>query len=150
MPLWRAAENYRADGVPVVIVAGERYGAGSSRDWAAKGAALLGTSAIIASSFERIHRANLIGMGILPLLLPSTHRSDGLGISVLDWFRVSLEPEKLSPRCPVPVDIIRPDGTVTHLVCQAAVDTEQEVAALRAGGIMSLILERAKGSSSSL
>ena len=71
LPLWRAAERYRDDGTPVVLVAGERYGTGSSRDWAAKGPALLGVRAVLAVSFERIHRSNLVGMGILPIRLPA-------------------------------------------------------------------------------
>src|SRR6185295_3832838 len=70
LPLWDAAERYRAEGVPVILLAGDRYGMGSSRDWAAKGVALLGVRAVLAAGFERIHRSNLVNMGVLPLRLP--------------------------------------------------------------------------------
>jgi aconitate hydratase len=146
LPLWQAAGRYRENGVPVVIVAGERYGTGSSRDWAAKGTALLGVNSIIASSFERIHRSNLIGMGVLPLLLPPDQTPQTLALTVDDRIAIDVPAQTLASRCFVPVKLIRADGTTTSFVCQAAVETEQEVAALKAGGIMPLILQRAMSS----
>jgi aconitate hydratase len=143
LPLWKAATRYVEEAVPVVIVAGERYGTGSSRDWAAKGVALLGVNAVIASSFERIHRSNLIGMGILPLLLPQGRTSLSLDLTADDWISVDLSPSRILTRCLVPVQIVRPNGTKTTLECRADVQTEQEVAVLKAGGIMALILHRA-------
>ena len=143
LPLWRAADRYADDGVPVVVVAGERYGAGSSRDWAAKGVALLGTRAVLASSFERIHRSNLIGMGVVPLLLPEGRSPDALDLGVDDWIDVDVRSDLLAPRCPIQVRILREDGSETALGCRAAVETEQEIALLKAGGIMPFILHRA-------
>jgi aconitate hydratase len=143
LPLWQAARRYSDSSVPVVIVAGERYGAGSSRDWAAKGVALLGASAILASSFERIHRSNLIGMGILPLLLPADHTSEMLALTIADWIEIDARPDHLSPRCTVPVRIVRNDGEIIRMECHAAIETELEVATLKAGGIMPYILHRA-------
>jgi len=143
LPLWQAARRYAEDNVPVVIVAGERYGAGSSRDWAAKGAALLGASAILASSFERIHRSNLIGMGILPLLLPAGHTSEGLALQVCDSIEIDALPENLAPRCALPIRIARSNGEIIVMECHAAIETELEVNLLKAGGIMPFILRRA-------
>jgi aconitate hydratase len=143
LPLWRAAQRYFDDDVPVVIVAGERYGAGSSRDWAAKGVALLGARAILASSFERIHRSNLIGMGILPLLLPEKHTSETLALGVGDWIEVDAREDLLMPQCAVRARIFRTDGDIVELECRAAIETEQEIALLKVGGIMPFILHRA-------
>lgn len=91
LPAWRAAARYAEAGLPVVIVAGERYGNGSSRDWAAKGAQLLGARAVLANSFERIHRANLVGMGVVPLRLPPEWRPEALGIPPDDVIELGLD-----------------------------------------------------------
>ncbi|WP_455274971.1 aconitate hydratase AcnA [Rhizobium herbae] len=143
LPLWHAAERYAVDSVPVIIVAGERYGAGSSRDWAAKGVALLGARAVVASSFERIHRSNLIGMGVAPLLLPTGLGPETLRLSVLDWIEIDVRPECLAVRCLIDVRIYRSNGEIVDLKCRAAIETEQEIAILKAGGIMPFILRRA-------
>lgn len=142
LPLWRAAEAYRDQGTPVVIVAGERYGMGSSRDWAAKGAALLGARAVLAVSFERIHRANLIGMGILPLRLPQGVTPQGLGLQVQDRIEIDLEPARLQPRSPVAVTLRRGSGAVERFTATAAIETTLEVQILAKGGLMPLILDR--------
>ncbi|MBD9529800.1 aconitate hydratase AcnA [Paracoccus sp. PAR01] len=142
LPLWRAAEYYRCAGVPVVILAGERYGMGSSRDWAAKGAALLGTRAVLAVSFERIHRSNLIGMGILPLRLPVGVTPQTLAMSVCDRIEIDLNPARLAPRVPVEIRIHRSSGTVERFEAIAAIETSLEVETLAKGGLMPLILER--------
>ncbi|MGV6873219.1 aconitate hydratase AcnA [Pseudochelatococcus sp. B33] len=143
LPLWQAAGRYAAEGVHVVIAAGERYGAGSSRDWAAKGAELLGVRAILASSFERIHRSNLIGMGVLPLLLPAGHTSEGLDLTVDDWIEIDLPPQDLAPRSSARVRIVRGNGETVEMECRAAVETALEVEILKIGGMMPLILRRA-------
>ena len=100
LPLWIAAEQYRTDELPVVIVAGERYGTGSSRDWAAKGVALLGVRAVLALSFERIHRSNLVGMGILPIQLPKQ-----IQVQAGDRIEIEAAPALLTPRAPVTVTL---------------------------------------------
>jgi aconitate hydratase len=143
LSLWQAAQRYSEDDVPVVVVAGERYGAGSSRDWAAKGVALLGARAILASSFERIHRSNLIGMGILPLLLPGKHTPETLALGVGDWIEVDAREDLLVPRCAVRARVFKTNGDIVELECRAAIETEQEIAMLKAGGIMPFILHRA-------
>ena len=97
LPLYRAAERYRAEGVPTIIVAGRHYGAGSSRDWAAKGTALLGARAVLANSFERIHRSNLIGMGVLPLELPAEHHPSSLALQPGDRFEFAVDLSQLVP-----------------------------------------------------
>nr|HRO16244.1 aconitate hydratase AcnA [Paracoccus sp. (in: a-proteobacteria)] len=142
LPLWRAAARYHAQGQPVVIVAGERYGMGSSRDWAAKGAALLGARAVLAVSFERIHRTNLIGMGILPLRLPEGVTPAALALSVHDLIGIDADPARISPRSPVAVRIRRADGRVEEIAATAAIETSLEVETLLKGGLLPLILRR--------
>jgi aconitate hydratase len=142
LPLYRAAERYAGEGVPVVVVAGERYGMGSSRDWAAKGVALLGARAVLASSFERIHRSNLIGMGVLPLRLPIDRHPDNLHLQPGDRIEIDADPARIGPRCPVPVTIRRATGETETFVATAAVETNLEVEILRSGGIIPLILHR--------
>ncbi|MBB4231028.1 aconitate hydratase [Rhizobium mongolense] len=139
MPLWDAAQAYRNAGENVVIIAGECYGMGSSRDWAAKGAALLGAKAVLAVSFERIHRSNLIGMGILPLRI----NQDGRGLNVCpgDKVFVDLDKSTLEPRSAIRVELRRATGEVEVLEARAALETEAEVETLRHGGILPMILD---------
>ncbi len=141
LPLWRAAKLYRESGTPVVIVAGERYGMGSSRDWAAKGAALLGARGVLAASFERIHRSNLIGMGVLPLRMLSA-TPETLALTVHDKIDIDLDPGRLSPRGKVAVTIRRPSGEALSVDCIAAIETSLEVETLKSGGLMPLIMRR--------
>ncbi|MGN6820818.1 MAG: aconitate hydratase, partial [Sphingomonas sp.] len=140
LPLWRAAAHYAEAGQPVVILAGERYGMGSSRDWAAKGASLLGARAVLASSFERIHRSNLVNMGILPLRLPADRHPSALALAPEDRIEIDAPADTLAPRQAVPVAIHRRDGRVERFEAVAQVETELELAVLRAGGIIPLIL----------
>ncbi|GGF73301.1 aconitate hydratase [Paracoccus acridae] len=142
LPLWQAARRYRDMNTPVVIVAGERYGMGSSRDWAAKGAALLGTRAVLAVSFERIHRSNLIGMGILPLRLPDGVTPGSLALTAQDRIEIDLDPARLAPRAPVRVLVHRPGRAVEALEATAAIETSLEIETLARGGLMPLILDR--------
>ena len=145
LPLWQAAARYRDAGEPVVIVAGERYGMGSSRDWAAKGAALLGARAVLASSFERIHRANLIGMGVLPLRLAEGVTPQMLALTVHDLVEIDADPARIRPRAPVPVTIRHEDGRTARFTGTAAIETSLEVETLRRGGLLPLILKRVMG-----
>jgi aconitate hydratase len=142
MPIWDAATRYQADGEAVVLVAGERYGTGSSRDWAAKGQRLLGIRAVLACSFERIHRSNLVGMGILPLRLPVGVGPHSLQLQPGDRIEVDAAPQRLSPRCDVAIRILRQDGRVEPLLASAAVETQLEVDLLRAGGVIPTILKQ--------
>jgi aconitate hydratase len=147
MPLWRAAARYAETGQSVVIVAGERYGMGSSRDWAAKGASLLGARAVLASSFERIHRSNLVNMGVLPLRLPADRHPSLLKLRVEDRIEIDAPSDTLAPRAPVPVAVHRADGSVERFTARAEIETALELAVLRAGGIIPLILRDAGSAS---
>jgi aconitate hydratase len=142
MPLWRAATRYRQEGLNVVIVAGERYGMGSSRDWAAKGAALLGARAVLASSFERIHRSNLVNMGILPLRLPVGRGPRALNLAVGDMVLIDAEPACIAPRSSVSVTVVRWTGEVETFEAVAALETSLEVKVLHQGGLLPMILAK--------
>jgi aconitate hydratase len=143
LPLWQAAARYAEAGEPVVIVAGERYGMGSSRDWAAKGASLLGVRAVLASSFERIHRSNLVNMGILPLRLPEDRHPSALALEPGDEIEIDARPDKLTPRGTIPVAITHASGAIGRFEARVEVETELELRVLRAGGIIPLILAEA-------
>jgi aconitate hydratase len=143
VPLSQAADRYRAEAVPVVVVAGERYGMGSSRDWAAKGVGLLGVRAVLALGFERIHRSNLIGMGVLPLRLPAECSPAALALAPGDMIEIDAPADRLVPRGEVAVTIHRLDGRATRIVTVAAVETGLEIETLKAGGILPLILRKA-------
>ncbi len=148
LPAWRAAARYADAGLPVVLVAGERYGTGSSRDWAAKGAHLLGARAVLANSFERIHRANLVGMGVVPLRLPEGWRPEALGLRPGDVIEVALDLDTLAPRAAIPVAIRRADGGTTEGTASALLETAREVALIRGGGMIPTILRVALAASS--
>ncbi len=141
-PIWEVADRHRAAGEPVVLVAGERYGTGSSRDWAAKGQRLLGIRAVLAVSFERIHRSNLVGMGVLPLRLPAGVNPQTLKLAPGDRIEIDAQPQALSPRCAVPVRVLRADGRVETFEATAAVETQLEVELLRDGGVIPSILKK--------
>jgi aconitate hydratase len=147
LPLWDAARRYREVRQPVIIVAGERYGMGSSRDWAAKGVSLLGARAVLALSFERIHRSNLIGMGILPLRLPAEFGPDQLRLEAGDIVGIKADPETVAPRCSIPVTIRRANGDSVSFEATAAIETHLEIRTLQAGGILPLILNEKLNSS---
>lgn len=142
MPIFEAAQRYASDHDNVVLVAGERYGTGSSRDWAAKGQRLLGIRAVLAASFERIHRSNLIGMGILPLRFASGTHPDTLELEPGDRLEVDAPIERITPRCTVPVRLLRADGRMENIDVRAAVETQLECRLLRAGGVIALILQQ--------
>jgi len=142
LPIWEAARRYREAGDAVVLVAGERYGTGSSRDWAAKGQRLLGIRAVLALSFERIHRSNLIGMGILPLRLPAGMSHRALALQPGDRIEIDAEASAIQPRVPVPVIVHRADGRQERFNATAAIETQLEVELLRQGGVIPAILKK--------
>ena len=139
MPIYDAAMRYKAEGVPLMIFGGKEYGMGSSRDWAAKGTMLLGVRAVVAESFERIHRSNLVGMGVLPLLFPldvDRHTLDLKGDETFDLVGL----ETITPRMRVPMRIHRADGTTDEVSLICRVDTLDEVEYYRHGGILQYVL----------
>jgi aconitate hydratase len=142
LPIWEAAQRYRDDGDSLVLVAGERYGTGSSRDWAAKGLRLLGIRAVLANSFERIHRSNLIGMGILPIQLPAGALSGAMRVEAGDRIHILAHKSALKPRCPITVQVLRRGGKVDRIQARAAVETLLEMELLSYGGVMPSILHK--------
>lgn len=138
LPLWRAAARYAEIATPVVIVAGERYGTGSSRDWAAKGAALLGARAVLASGFERIHRSNLVNMGILPLRLPPDCHPAALALGPDD--RIEIDARHVSAHAEMRVVVHYATGATRHLRAVAEVETEREIEVIEGGGLIPLVL----------
>ena len=138
MPVYDAAVRYKAAGTPLVVLAGAEYGTGSSRDWAAKGTMLLGVRAVLATSFERIHRSNLVGMGVLPLVLPEPWQQ--LGLTGEETFDIPFE--HLVPRSTVVVKATRPDGTVREIPCMVRIDTPVELDQFRSGGILPFVLRK--------
>jgi aconitate hydratase len=142
VPLFEAAEIYRERGQPLIVIAGRNYGCGSSRDWAAKGPRLLGVGAIVAETFERIHRANLAGMGVLPLELePGTTRKT-LKLDGSETYAVLGIDEGLAPRCALTLEITRKDGSVTAVPVTCRLDTGEEIAYFGAGGLLPMMCER--------
>ena len=141
MPVYDAAVKYRERGTPLVVLAGTEYGTGSSRDWAAKGTMLLGVRAVLAASFERIHRSNLVGMGVLPLVLPEPWQQ--LGLTGEETFDIPFE--NLAPRATVTVTATAPDGTARRIDCLVRIDTPVELDQFRAGGILPFVLRKLLG-----
>jgi len=140
--IYEASVNYQAAGVPLVVLAGKEYGSGSSRDWAAKGTALLGVRAVIAQSFERIHRSNLIGMGVLPLQFPEGESAASLGLTGEETFDILGIEELNSGTTPstVTVRATAPDGRTTEFQAVVRIDTPGEADYYRHGGIMQYVL----------
>lgn len=139
MPIYDAAMKYKAEGTPLVIFGGKEYGTGSSRDWAAKGTFLLGVKAVICESFERIHRSNLVGMGVLPLVFQPGENRETLGLTgeeVIDIIGL----EELKPRMLLDLVIHRPDGSTTTTKVLCRVDTADEVEYYKNGGILHYVL----------
>ncbi|MEM4144679.1 MAG: aconitate hydratase AcnA [Candidatus Nitrosocaldus sp.] len=138
MSVYDAAMRYKREGVQLIVIAGKNYGAGSSRDWAAKGPKLLGVRAVIAESFERIHRSNLVEMGILPLQFIDGESADTLGIRGDETFDIMLD--DLKPRKVVELVVHRSDGSIARARLLARIDTEMELRYYMAGGIMHYVL----------
>lgn len=145
MPIFDAAMKYKADGTPLVVIAGKEYGTGSSRDWAAKGTLLLGVKAVIAESFERIHRSNLIGMGVLPLEFidgnsRSSYQLDGTEVIDIDGV------DSLQPGTKVAVTITRSDCSTQTFDALCRIDTQNELEYYKNGGILQYVLRKLKNS----
>ena len=141
MFIYEAALKYRKEGTPLVVLGGKEYGSGSSRDWAAKGTVLLGGRAVITESFERIHRSNLIGMGVLPLMLKEGDNWESLGIDGSETFSICGLSE-ISPRKTIDVKAIKPDGTEIRFEAVARLDTDVEVDYFNNGGILPYVLRK--------
>ncbi|MGE0875991.1 MAG: aconitate hydratase AcnA [Burkholderiales bacterium] len=139
MPIYDAAMKYIADGTPTVVFGGEEYGTGSSRDWAAKGTQLLGVKAVIARSFERIHRSNLVGMGVLPLQFKGGDSAQSLGITGNEEIEI-LGLASLRPQQDLTLSIRRADGSTQHVTVLCRIDTAIEVDYFRHGGILPYVL----------
>jgi len=137
--IFEAAQRYKAEGVPLIVLAGREYGTGSSRDWAAKGPLLLGVRAVIAESFERIHRSNLVGMGILPLQFGPNENAQSLELTGREKFTIR-GLDSLRPGQPVDVHAVADDGRETTFSARARVDNETEITYLHNGGILPLVL----------
>ena len=142
MSIYDAAMKYKDEGVPLVILAGADYGAGSSRDWAAKGTFLLGVRAVMATSFERIHRSNLVGMGILPLELPQGKTWESLGLTGEEVFEIPDLNDRLQPLSQIHVRAAAADGSVKEFACKVRIDTPVEMDYYRNGGILQTVLRK--------
>jgi aconitate hydratase len=142
--IFDAAMNYQATGTPLIVLGGIDYGMGSSRDWAAKGTFLLGVKAVITSSFERIHRSNLVMMGVLPLVFKDGENSASLGLDGTEAFNIEVD-DTLQPRQTVRVTATHENGTTTEFETVARVDTPIEVEYLRNGGILHYVLRQMAG-----
>ena len=138
-PIYTTAMRYKNEGVPLVVIGGKEYGTGSSREWAAKGTYLLGIKAVIAESFERIHRSNLVGMGVLPLVFKEGESRQSLGLTGDEMIDI-LGVEKLSPRMMMDVVITRADGSTVKTQVLCRVDTADEVEYYKNGGILHYVL----------
>ena len=139
--IYEASLNYKEAGIPLVVLGGVDYGMGSSRDWAAKGTFLLGVKAVIAKSFERIHRSNLIGMGVLPLEFPAGTDAETLGLDGTETFDIAVD-ETLQARQDVEVKATKSDGTVVQFTATCRIDTPVEVDYYRNGGILHTVLKQ--------
>jgi aconitate hydratase len=145
MSIFDAAEKYRAEGVPTLILAGKEYGSGSSRDWAAKGPLLLGVRAVIAESYERIHRSNLVGMGILPLQFLSEETPQTLGLTGEETFEIqgiAAIVEKFTPGETLKVRAVDAEGSAIEFDARVRIDTPQEAVYYRHGGILQFVLRQ--------
>ena len=147
--IYNAAMNYKKDGTPLVVLAGKDYGMGSSRDWAAKGTLLLGVRAVISESFERIHRSNLVGMGVLPLNFLEGQSAASLGLTGEESFDIDLpvatsgpDAGLIEPRCEIAVTATSPDGKKKNFKVRCRIDTPVEAEYYRNGGVLHTVLRR--------
>ncbi len=144
MAVYDAAMKYQAEGVPLVVIAGKEYGTGSSRDWAAKGTRLLGVKAVIVESFERIHRSNLVGMGVLPLQFKDGESRKTLRLTGCESFDISGLGDGIRPGMDVICDITRADGGRQKLTLLCRIDTQDEAEYFTSGGILHYVLGKLK------
>ena len=137
--IFDASMAYQEAGTPLVVIAGEQYGAGSSRDWAAKGTALLGVKAVIAESFERIHRSNLVGMGVVPFEFTGGDTRKSLGLTGDESVSIS-GLDSVQPLQEVPCTITMGDGTVKEITLKCRIDTAIEIEYIEHGGVLHYVL----------
>ncbi len=142
LPIWEAAERYLREGTPLIILAGKEYGSGSSRDWAAKGPQLQGVGAVIAESFERIHRSNLVGMGVLPLQFMAGQSPQSLGLNGYERYDILGLNENIAPGQIYSVRATADSGAVTEFEAISRIDTPVEVDYYKNGGILHTVLRR--------
>jgi aconitate hydratase len=140
--IYDASVRYREEGVPLVVIAGKEYGSGSSRDWAAKGTALLGVRAVLAESFERIHRSNLVGMGVLPIQFSEGESAASLGLDGTEAYSLTNLDRELKPRAQLEVAVTDRQGKTRQVSVVARVDSQNEVEYLRHGGVLQLVLRQ--------
>jgi len=140
LPIYTAAMRYAQEGVPLVVIAGKEYGTGSSRDWAAKGTKLLGIRAVIAESFERIHRSNLVGMGILPLQFKDGLTRNDLKLDGSETFDIVGIEQDLRPRKDVTLTVTRANGEKREVPLLLRIDTVDEVDYYKHGGVLNYVL----------
>ena len=140
MSIYDAAMKYRAAGVPLVVIAGQEYGTGSSRDWAAKGTNLLGVKAVVAQSFERIHRSNLVGMGVLPLQFKEGTTAQSLQLDGTETYDIVGLDANLKPQQNLTLKITRKDGGVEEVPVRCRIDTPIEIDYYQHGGILPYVL----------
>jgi aconitate hydratase len=142
MSVYEASVRYKASQTPLIILAGKEYGSGSSRDWAAKGTFLLGVKAVIAESFERIHRSNLVGMGVLPLQFMPDENASALGLDGTELFSISTLNDKVTPSQVLDVSARRENGTTINFKVKSRLDSEIEIDYFRNGGILQYMLRK--------
>ncbi|HYI25203.1 MAG TPA: aconitate hydratase AcnA, partial [Thermomicrobiales bacterium] len=142
VPIYDASMYYQETGTPLVVIAGKEYGTGSSRDWAAKGTLLLGVKAVFAESFERIHRSNLVGMGVLPLQFKPGENAASIGLDGTETYNIEGIDGRLAPRAELPVTATRNDGSTVNFSVIARVDSQVDVRYYRNGGILPAVLRR--------
>jgi aconitate hydratase len=141
MPIYDAAMKHKANGTPLVVIGGKEYGTGSSRDWAAKGTVLLGVRAVIVESYERIHRSNLVGMGVLPLQFTGTDTRKSLGLTGDDSFTIHGIAD-LTPGQNVEVEVTRANGETFTFTAKCRIDTANELDYYVNGGILQYVLRK--------
>ena len=139
MSIYKASMKYQEESTPLVVIAGKEYGTGSSRDWAAKGTALLGVKAVIAESYERIHRSNLIGMGVLPLQFLEGENADSLGLTGNETFQI-IGVSQLEPNKKLTITVSQNDGNSFEFQAIARLDSMVELEYFENGGILNMIL----------
>src|ERR1700759_2021971 len=143
--IYDASMAYQKEGTPLVIIAGKEYGTGSSRDWAAKGTVLLGVRAVIAESFERIHRSNLVGMGVMPLEFTNGDTRQSLGLTGFETFDIVGLDANLKPRATLTVKATGRDGKSKEFKVLARIDTPEEMNYYKNGGILPYVLRQLVG-----
>jgi aconitate hydratase len=139
MPIFDASEKYKADNTPLLVIAGKEYGTGSSRDWAAKGAILLGIKAVMAENYERIHRSNLVGMGVLPLQFKEGENAQSLGLTGQEHYTIHVD-DNVKPGQDIRVDVTDATGNTRTITLICRIDIPVEVDYYRNGGILQTVL----------